>query len=195
MRVALLDTAERLMRDMNASSLHALFVEDDEREFLCARGFAARLDCQFHWQNLGFAAFDDFLGTFTAEKRKKARRERRRVAESGIRFRELHGGDLDADPVLLETVYALHARTFAERGNPPYFTLEFFRDLAAALPDVLMVPNQKRKSAMEYVSSAKGVNNFSTFQFRHMNLAMMAVLINEHRLFATCQCDESRAEF
>jgi predicted N-acyltransferase len=138
-RVALLDTAERLMRDMDASSLHALFVEDDEREFLCARGFAARLDCQFHWRNLGFATFDDFLGTFTAEKRKKARRERRRVAESGIRFRELHGGDLDADPVLLETVYALHARTFAERGNPPYFTLEFFRDLAAALPDALMV--------------------------------------------------------
>ena len=54
------------MRDMDASSLHALFVEDDEREFLCARGFAARLDCQFHWRNLGFATFDDFLGTFGA---------------------------------------------------------------------------------------------------------------------------------
>jgi len=138
-RGALLDAAERLMRDTGASSLHALFVQDDEREILAGRGFSARLDCQFHWQNRGFATFDDFLGTFTAEKRKKARRERRRVAESGIRFLELHGGDLDADAGLLEVVYALHARTFAERGNPPYFTLAFFRDLAAAMPDSLMV--------------------------------------------------------
>ncbi len=138
-RSALLDAAGQLMEEIGASSLHALFVEEDERDMLSGHGFAARLDCQFHWQNRGFATFDDFLGTFTAEKRKKARRERRRVAESGIRFREVHGGDLATDAGLLEAVYALHARTFAERGNPPYFTLAFFQDLAAALPDALMV--------------------------------------------------------
>ena len=36
-------------------------------------------DCQFHWRNRGYADFEDFLGSFTADKRKKARRERRRV--------------------------------------------------------------------------------------------------------------------
>ena len=55
-----------------------------------------RRDCQFHWYNHGYDSFDAFLATFTAEKRKKAKRERRRVAEAGIEFDTLHGGDMDA---------------------------------------------------------------------------------------------------
>ncbi len=54
-----------------------------------------RRDCQFHWFNHGYESFDAFLATFTAEKRKKAKRERRRVAEAGIEFDTLHGGDMD----------------------------------------------------------------------------------------------------
>ena len=136
-RTALLAAARTLMREVRASSLHVLFADVPDREWLTAQGLLPRLDCQFHWNNAGFADFDDFLGTFTAEKRKKARRERRRVAEAGIEFVELHGGDLDE--ATLEVVYALHARTFAERGNPPYFTLDFFRRIAAAMPAALMV--------------------------------------------------------
>ena len=33
-----------------------------------------RRTVQFHWRNAGYAGFDDFLATFTAEKRKKAKR-------------------------------------------------------------------------------------------------------------------------
>jgi predicted N-acyltransferase len=136
-RRTLLAAARQLAEETGASSLHVLFADRPGRDWLASQGMLPRLDCQFHWRNAGFADFDDFLGTFTAEKRKKARRERRRVAEAGIEFVELHGGDLDER--LLEQVYALHARTFAERGNPPYFTQEFFRAVAAALPDSLMV--------------------------------------------------------
>lgn len=136
-RSALLAAARGHARAIGASSLHVLFPAESERDWLAGQGLLPRLDCQFHWQNRGFGDFDDFLATFTAEKRKKARRERRRVSEAGIEFVELHGGDLDDR--LLETVYALHARTFVERGNPPYFTPGFFRELAAALPQALMV--------------------------------------------------------
>ncbi len=136
-RTALLTAAREHARSIGASSLHVLFPTGPERDWLAGQGLLSRLDCQFHWQNRGFADFDDFLATFTAEKRKKARRERRRVQEAGIEFLELHGADLDDR--LLETVYALHARTFLERGNPPYFTPEFFRELATTLPGALMV--------------------------------------------------------
>jgi predicted N-acyltransferase len=136
-RQALLDGARELARETGASGLHALFVEEDEREWLSGEGFLPRLDCQFHWHNRGYRSFEDFLATFTAEKRKKARRERRRVAEAGIRFKEFHGDELDER--LLEAVYVLHARTFAERGNPPYFSLDFFREIAATMPRALMV--------------------------------------------------------
>jgi hypothetical protein len=39
-------------------------------------GWRVRRDCQFHWTNHGYASFDAYLKTFTAEKRKKAKRER-----------------------------------------------------------------------------------------------------------------------
>jgi predicted N-acyltransferase len=136
-RKALLDAARELGRETGASTLHALFIDDAEREWLSNQGLMARLDCQFHWHNRQFGSFEDFLGTFTAEKRKKARRERRRVQEAGIHFVELHGGELAGD--LLEAVYALHARTFAERGNPPYFRIDFFSEIASTMPAMLMV--------------------------------------------------------
>ena len=136
-RGALLAAARQLAQQAGASSLHLLFADGGDREWLEAEGLLSRLDCQFHWHNQGFTDFDAFLGTFTAEKRKKARRERRRVAEAGIVFEERHGDELDDG--LLEVVYALHARTFAERGNPPYFSLDFFRRIAATLPRALMI--------------------------------------------------------
>jgi len=136
-REALLDAVRRLQQERGASSFHALFVTEEERAWLAGRGLLSRLDCQFHWQNRGYAGFDDFLESFTAVKRKKVRRERRRVAEAGVRFRELHGDDLDE--TLLDTVYTLHARTFAERGNPPYLTAGFFREIARTMPKTLMV--------------------------------------------------------
>ena len=136
-RQALLAAARELAEARGLSSLHVLFAADEDRAVLEDSGFMARLDCQFHWRNEGYGSFEDFLAGFTAEKRKKARRERRRVGEGGLRFLELTGADLD--PTRLAVIYALHARTFALRGNPPYFTPDFFARLAATLPEALMV--------------------------------------------------------
>lgn len=136
-RRALLAAARELAAARGLSSLHVLFAADEDRALLEQAGLMPRLDCQFHWRNEGYGDFEDFLAGFTAEKRKKARRERRRVAEAGLRFLEITGGELD--PTRLAIVYALHARTFALRGNPPYFTPDFFSRLAASLPHSLMV--------------------------------------------------------
>ena len=126
-----------LTRDTDCSSLHFLFPAEDEIAVLERHGFLIRKDCQFHWHNRGFSTFDDFLATFTSAKRKKARRDRRRAAEAGIRFRRLAGRDLDSDT--WSVVYALIARTFMLRGSLPYFNQAFFEGLGAALPDNLLV--------------------------------------------------------
>jgi predicted N-acyltransferase len=136
-RRALLEAARDQRRELGASSLHLLFADGRDRDFLQAAGFMPRLDCQYHWRNEGFGGFDDFLAGFTAEKRKKLRRERRRVAEAGIECRTLSGGELDE--VALDAVYRLHALTFARYGNAPYLNRDFFGRLARALPDALVV--------------------------------------------------------
>jgi predicted N-acyltransferase len=136
-RRALLAGARELARDLAVSSLHVLFPDARDRALMKSAGLLPRLDCQFHWYNLGYGSFDDFLDGFTADKRKKVRRERRRVAEAGIECRTVNGRELDA--TTLATVYRLHALTFARYGNAPYLNLEFFHDLARAMPDALVV--------------------------------------------------------
>ncbi len=133
----LVSAATQLAEDSGCSSLHILFPEADEIQPFDDAGLLIRKDCQFHWHNRDYGNFDDFLATFTSAKRKKARRDRRRVAENGIRFRRLRGADLDSDT--WATVYALIARTFMQRGSLPYFNQAFFEGLSAELPENILV--------------------------------------------------------
>jgi hypothetical protein len=134
---ALLAAIAEFAREAELSSVHALFIDETERRHFAAAGWLARRDCQFHWTNAGYASFEDYLATFTAEKRKKVKRERRRVTEAGIVFETLHGGDLDA--ATLDRVYAFHRDTFLRHGNEPYLTRAFFTEIARKLPEALMV--------------------------------------------------------
>jgi predicted N-acyltransferase len=119
------------------SGVHALFLDEAARAACARRGWLLRRDCQFHWTNRGYGSFEEYLGTFTAEKRKKARRERRRVAEAGVRFETRLGGELDE--ALLDRIYDLHRDTFLRHGHEPYLTRAFFSAAARAMPDSLMV--------------------------------------------------------
>lgn len=133
----LISAATQLARDTGCSSVHFLFPTANEVAEFEANGLLLRKDCQFHWHNDGYRCFDDFLATFTSAKRKKAKRDRRRVAENGICFKRLHGAELDS--AAWSTVYALIARTFMLRGSLPYFSQSFFEGLGERLPDNLLV--------------------------------------------------------
>ena len=91
---ALIDAAIALARERQCSSLHIQFPLGDETSVLAGAGLKLRKDCQFHWHNRDYRDFDEFLQTFSSAKRKKARRDRRHVAEAGVRFRRLSGREL-----------------------------------------------------------------------------------------------------
>ncbi|MGH8151046.1 MAG: GNAT family N-acetyltransferase [Steroidobacteraceae bacterium] len=135
----LIEAIESHARERTLSSAHALFVADPDRAALERAQWLTRRDCQFHWTNHGYATFEQYLETFTAEKRKKARRERRRVTEAGIVFETCLGSRLDADPRLLDRVYAFHRDTFLRHGHEPYLSRAFFGEIARTLGDRLMV--------------------------------------------------------
>ncbi|MBS0377602.1 MAG: GNAT family N-acetyltransferase [Proteobacteria bacterium] len=133
----LLAALEHYAQDCSLSGVHALFLDEPARAACLKRGWLLRRDCQFHWSNRGYADFEDYLASFTAEKRKKARRERRRVQEAGVHFETRFGGELDA--ATLDAVYALHRETFLRHGHEPYLTRAFFAEIARTLPQALMV--------------------------------------------------------
>jgi predicted N-acyltransferase len=136
--------AKRLLADIEAytsshsiSSVHALFLDEPARLACEQAGWLIRRDCQFHWTNHDYPSFDAYLETFTADKRKKARRERRRVAEAGIVFETHLGAELDEHR--LDQVYAFHRDTFLRHGHEPYLTRAFFSEAARTMGDALMV--------------------------------------------------------
>ena len=138
-RRELTQAIEEHARDQALSSAHALFVRDADRATLEQAHWLTRRDCQFHWTSRGYRTFEEYLATFTAEKRKKAHRERRRVAEAGIVFETWLGTALAADPRLLDRVYAFHRDTFLRHGHEPYLTHAFFAEIARTLGEQLMV--------------------------------------------------------
>lgn len=125
------------VRELGASSWQCLFVEEDDRARLAAAGLMMRRGVQFHWFNRGYGGFDDFLAGFTADKRKKLKRERRLVQDSGLKFEVRHGDEID--PTLWRAIHRQYRDTFARYGNHPAFPLEFFIEAGALLARRLVV--------------------------------------------------------
>ncbi len=134
---ALIRGANEVAERLGVSSLHWLFVTEQETVWLEREGLMRRVGCQFHWENRGYSRFDDLLGEFSAEKRKKVRRERRRVSEAGIRFRLLSGGEVSHHE--WEIFHRLYCDTFDKRGGWPTLSLAFFREIAQTMGDNLLL--------------------------------------------------------
>ena len=133
----LLSDIESYTASHSISSVHALFL-DEPAHLACEQaGWLIRRDCQFHWTNHDYPSFDAYLETFTAMKRKKTKRERRRVAEAGIVFETRMGPQLDERT--LDYVYAFHRDTFLRHGHEPYLTRAFFSEVVRTMGDAFMV--------------------------------------------------------
>jgi hypothetical protein len=149
-RARLIAAVREFAESRRLSSVHALFVSEQDRVALESAQWLARRDVQFHWTNQGYRDFDHYLETFTADKRKKAKRERRRVMEDGIEFETLRGAAIDA--ATIDEVFDLHRRTFLRNHNEPYLTRACFRALPGALGDALVV--KRARSAGQTVAAA-----------------------------------------
>ncbi len=134
---ALIDAAVAYANECGLSSFHVLFPAESELSRLQQAGLQLRKDCQFHWLNGNYVSFEQFLSTFSSAKRKKVKRDRRHVAEQGIAFRWLTGDQMDA--AIWSDVYAMISNTFLRRGSLPYFSREFFKEVATRLPGQILV--------------------------------------------------------
>jgi predicted N-acyltransferase len=118
-------------RTTTLSSAHVNFHELHEEAAFDA-DWLPRIDVQYHWRNdAGWRDFDEFLAAMDHKHRKNIRQERARVQRSGVMFRTIRGAD--ASGADLAAMHGFYLQTFAEYGNSPALTLEFFRDLADAM--------------------------------------------------------------
>jgi len=140
----LITAARHLADRSSASSLHWLFTDTADTETLEQHGYLHRTAVQFHWLNHDYRTFDDFLSGFTAEKRKKLRRERRAVREAGIETEVLSGDELTPD--LWDAFYELYSGNILRHGGMIHLTRGFFTHLAASLPDSVVMVVARRNA-------------------------------------------------
>jgi hypothetical protein len=148
----------KLAEQHNASSAHWLFTDENDSATLAQQGLALRKGFQFHWQNPGYASFDDYLGALTSKRRKNVKRERRLVAEAGITVK-MHS-DAEITPIMWQRFYELYAATTARKGGTPYLTQTFFATLTAMLPAQVLLATAYRDG--QIIAAALCLRNETT---------------------------------
>lgn len=128
----LIAAALDLARAEGITMWQCLYTRAEELDLLREAGCLERPIVQYHWSNDSeWRDFDAFLDALTSKRRKEIRRERRRVAEQGIRIEVRHGNEID--DFLWPHIHRHYLTTFERYGTPAAFTEAFFREVAAGL--------------------------------------------------------------
>ncbi len=130
---ALLSAMVELAQKEDWSSLHLLFLSNEDLQVTEEAGWLSRHTVQFHWHNALYADFEHFLKALNQEKRKKIKQERRKVAEAGVVFRAFEGAQIQSTD--WDFFYQCYAQTYFEHGNAPYLNRDFFQRMQDTMPD------------------------------------------------------------
>ncbi|UZK65635.1 GNAT family N-acetyltransferase [Sphingomonas sp. M1-B02] len=136
MAPALIAAIEAVTDQNGLSSAHVTFLEENQRAAFEAAGWVMRSGTQFHWQNDGYASFDDFLAALSSRKRKAIRKERA-AALQGLTVRHLTGAEIDETH--WDAFWHFYQDTGSRKWGRPYLTRSFFSMLGAAMGDRLLL--------------------------------------------------------
>jgi uncharacterized protein len=134
--VPLLEAAEQVCARSGLSSAHATFIEPAQLPLFEAAGWLLRSDIQFHWENRGYATFDDFLAALSSRKRKDLRKERA-AAQAGVEIRGLRGDDIR--PEHWDAFWHFYQDTGARKWGQPYLTREAFTLFGERMADRILL--------------------------------------------------------
>src|SRR5262249_26899377 len=113
-----------ICRRSHASSVHVTFLTEPEWHILGTQGYLLRTQRQFHWENGGYATFDDFLAALASRKRKTIRREREHALANGITVHWLTGSELTES--VWDTFFEFYMETGSRKWGRPYLTRAFY---------------------------------------------------------------------
>ena len=132
----LLLAAETLVRQNGLSSAHATFIDPAQLARFEIAGWLIRHDQQFHWENPGYASFDDFLAALASRKRKAIRKER--AIDPGVVIEELTGSAIEEKH--WDAFWRFYQDTGSRKWGRPYLNRRFFSLLTERMAErVLLV--------------------------------------------------------
>ena len=100
-----------LVKELELSSAHVLFPQEEEARAWGEAGFSVRHGVQYHWSNRqpAFASYEDFLSTLPQKKRTQIRRERKQPAMDGVAITTLAQGEYTH--AMASEMYGLYTTT------------------------------------------------------------------------------------
>ena len=137
LRAALANGMTQYLERFGLSSAHINFLPEHDISALSDAGWMVRSSIQFHWQNDGYADFDAFLAALSSRKRKNIRKERRMVADAGVRVLRLTGDDITATHI--DHFYRFYMSTIDRKWGGAYLTEEVFHQLHASMADRMLL--------------------------------------------------------
>lgn len=148
------------------SGWHSLFPAAADQEKLSTLPLVPRFGFQYHWFNPGFRDFTDFLESFTSRKRKQLNKERRRVADAGLRLQCRRGDEVSEAE--WQQFYALYQRTYLKRsGSYGYLGPSFFSTLAGTMPRNLLLVTAHQGDCEQMVAGAFFLRDNTTLYGRY----------------------------
>jgi predicted N-acyltransferase len=119
------------------SSVHATFLEEQDRRSFKDAGWLIRYGSQYHWHNAAYGTFDDFLAALSSRKRKDIRKERQQIAASEIEMVTLTGADLKDEH--WDAFYRFYIDTSDRKWGSPYLTQDFFYRIGQTMADRIVL--------------------------------------------------------
>jgi len=132
----LLRAAEAVCRQNGLSSAHATFIAPEQLPHFTEAGWLLRSDLQFHWENRGYDAFEDFLAGLSSARRKNLRKERA-AAQTGVEIRHISGDDLNESH--WDAFWMFYQDTGSRKWGRPYLTREAFSLLGERMADRILL--------------------------------------------------------
>lgn len=128
---------------LSASSVHLTFLPEADSHLLAHQGFLQRQDIQFHWHNIGYTTFADFLASLSSAKRKMIRKEREAVANRGITFEHATGDGLREEH--WDHFFHFYMDTGSRKWGRPYLNRAFFSQIHESMREHLLLVLAKRE--------------------------------------------------
>lgn len=124
-KCALLEASKEIMKSAGMSSVHHLFIPQNEMSFFKNQGFFVRNSFQYHWANRNYENFDSFLQSLTGKRRREVVRERSQVAKQGVRIVQLTGEQLTQSHA--EIMHSFYQNTMDKKQGFEFLTGDFFK--------------------------------------------------------------------
>jgi len=162
-RQLLIDALHQQVEEQQLSSVHVLFTQQDDNLALAQAGWLPRLGCQFHWQNMDYRDFEDFLARLSSRKRKQIRKERQQAHSHGLQIERVAGHHASAEQ--WQAMARFYCQTFEEKGGLATLNLNFFRAISQSMGEQILLILARRNDT--YLAGALLFHNQHTLYGRH----------------------------